>query len=86
MKHVRNPVQSQPPSICKGSNGFVRHCNLVQECLLLLSNRYPVFPVLDVALMKPEKLSLHAQSAMTPPVSPVARRTRAERHQSVLVT
>lgn len=46
---------------------------------------YPVFPVLNVALMKPEKLSLHAQSAMTPPVSPVARRTRAERHQSVLM-
>ena len=44
-----------------------------------------MFPVLNVALMKPEKLSLHAQSAMTPPVSPVARRTRAERHQSVLV-
>lgn len=53
---------------------------------MLLLNRYPVFPVLNVALMKPEKLSLHAQSAMTPPVSPVARRTRAERHQSVLVT
>lgn len=48
-------------------------------------NRYPVFPVLNVQLMKPEKLSLHAQSIMTPPVSPVARRTRAERHQSVLV-
>jgi len=46
---------------------------------------YPVFPVLNVALMKPEKLSVHAQSAITPPVSPVARRTRAERHQSVLI-
>lgn len=46
---------------------------------------YPVFPVLNVQLMKPEKLSLHAQSIMTPPVSPVARRTRAERHQSVLM-
>ncbi|XP_068740243.1 C-myc promoter-binding protein-like [Montipora capricornis] len=46
---------------------------------------YPVFPVLNVELMKPEKLSLHAQSIMTPPVSPVARRTRAERHQSVLM-
>ena len=44
-----------------------------------------MFPVLNVQLMKPEKLSLHAQSIMTPPVSPVARRTRAERHQSVLV-
>lgn len=52
----------------------------------LLSSRYDVFPVLDVKLMKPEKLSLHTQSIMTPPVSPVVRRTRAERHRSVLVS
>lgn len=46
---------------------------------------YPVFPVLNVDLMKPEGLSFSAKPAQTPPVSPVVKRTKAERHQSVLM-
>lgn len=44
-----------------------------------------MFPVLNVDLMKPEGLSFSAKPAQTPPVSPVVKRTKAERHQSVLV-
>lgn len=44
-----------------------------------------MFPVLNVDLMKPEGLSFSAKPAQTAPVSPVVKRTKAERHQSVLV-
>ncbi|XP_015760865.1 PREDICTED: DENN domain-containing protein 4B-like [Acropora digitifera] len=45
---------------------------------------YDAFPSVNVELVK-VKEPLHTQSIMTPPVSPVVKRTKAERHRSVLM-